>query len=418
MVLHNYFKKVHKRSFEEYLSQYIHINKCGFCNDYSYIKSCSIKFLNNFSIIISDIEYFVPYKCRNLNKSCTSKNYNPNSVDFVTKAYEMKHEDALNFIHDRNKSPFYKNNFKSEEEYKQSQKRDKNYFINKYGEELGNKKFNQYKQNHKYSYTENAYVKKYGKDGIEIKKSIDKSKALTKEKLGEERWNAWKNKWNNKKSDFINKYGSEIGEEKYNDYIKLKSYQNTLQYYIDQYGEKQGTIKWKEKNKKCSIAEEKLGKEKYKQWKEKVSINNFKFNNSSKEAWKFFKPIVKYCFLLGMNKSDIYIGTKSRNEYYIRNENNFYLYDFCIKQLHIIIEYNGEKFHPNPNWDKEKWNNWKCLYTNESADEKYKKDRQKIKVAKKHNFIIEEVFSSDDFDEKYKYIFNLIRKQYETRINR
>ena len=49
-----------------------------------------------------------------------------------------------NFILDRNKSPFYKNNHKSEDEYRIFQSRSKESYINKYGDAEGNIKYNSF----------------------------------------------------------------------------------------------------------------------------------------------------------------------------------------------------------------------------------------------------------------------------------
>jgi len=416
-ILRSYFSR-NNTSIEKVLSQNgWDINKCGFCNEFSYVKE--IKFvLNNYtnSIYVNDIIYLHPHKCNS--KSCPSKNYNPNSREFVEKVYGLSANEALKFIHKRNKSPFYVENHATKNDYLQSQTRNEEFFIKKYNEKKGKIKYNNFINNHKYSYTEEAYIKKYGVKGIEIKKSIDKSKALSIDKMGKDKWDKWRFKWSNKKSDYINKYGQEIGLEKYNNYVKEKKYKSSLQYYIDQYGEKAGLDKWQKLCKSQGINKKNLinkyGKKegliKYKNFINSSVINNVKFNNSSKEAWNFFKPIIKYCFSIGILKSDIYIGTCNRNEFFLKTNESIYFYDFCIRSKKIIIEYHGEKFHPNPNWNNETWSNWKSLFSNISADKKRKQDIVKQNCAKKHNFNIEEVFSSDNFDEKYKILFDLIKR--------
>lgn len=81
--------------------------------------------------------------------------------------------------------------------------------------------------------------------------------------------------------------------------------------------------------------------------------------------------------------------------------NKFYLYDFTIPKFNIIIEYNGEKFHPNPKWIKEdfdKWKEWQSLYKNKSANDVYIETIQKLNFARNKGFIVLELWSSDSIE--------------------
>ena len=46
---------------------------------------------------------------------------NPNSIEYNVIKFGLSKEEALNLIHERNKSPFYKINHKSEDEYRKFQ---------------------------------------------------------------------------------------------------------------------------------------------------------------------------------------------------------------------------------------------------------------------------------------------------------
>jgi len=156
---------------------------------------------------------------------------------------------------------------------------------------------------------------------------------------------------------------------------------------------------------------ENVGKEKYKAWMLKIS--NVKFNQVSKESWIFFEPIMKFLFKNNFLKTDFIIGTSKRKEFYIYSDkkSKLFYYDFAIPSIKLIIEYNGEMFHPNPSWSKEKWNNWKCLRSNVSADEKYRFDKSKEDLAKSLGYSVISIFSSDNYDEKYHLIKNEITRR-------
>ncbi len=45
----------------------------------------------------------------------------------------------------------------------------------------------------------------------------------------------------------------------------------------------------------------------------------------------------------------------------------FYMYDFVIKELNVIFEFNGSHVHANENWPKEKLDNWHHAFTKQNA---------------------------------------------------
>ena len=63
--------------------------------------------------------------------------------------------------------------------------------------------------------------------------------------------------------------------------------------------------------------------------------------------------------------------------------------------MSIIIEYHGEAYHPNPKWKDIKWNEWKCLFNNKSADKVYLVDQYKKKLAENSGWCVYEIYSSE-----------------------
>lgn len=93
---------------------------------------------------------------------------------------------------------------------------------------------------------------------------------------------------------------------------------------------------------------------------------------------------------------EYYVGTETKQEWFIANGvEYFYSYDFYIPSKKLIIEYNGEHIHPNPNMTKEELDNWGYCWGKKSADECRALDLKKIKLAKCKCYKVIEVFESD-----------------------
>jgi hypothetical protein len=185
--------------------------------------------------------------------------------------------------------------------------------------------------------------------------------------------------------DFYTKKYGDLAKEKYKLNNTNKSYKASQQYYIDLYG----------------IIE---GKSKYIEIIKKRTVNATK---SSKEAYYFLLPIYKFLRVNGIDKSDIFWGVGSSKEWFISIENNFFLYDFTIKSIKVIIEYHGIKFHP-----KEGQTDWKPIYGNISYIEKLNLDKIKENIAKEKGFKYFKVYSDEDLKNKQneiiEYLINCI----------
>lgn len=206
---------------------------------------------------------------------------------------------------------------------------------------------------------------------------------------------------NNSLDSFILRHGKEIGTIKYNKFREKASIHNKIEGFIKRYGYEEGTRKWRKyiKTQRYKSSFEyyrvKYGDEALEKWRKEKIVN---FKHYSKESMKLFQLLSKW--LIDNNyckENDIFMGDR---EYFLLNEGKgIYFYDFIILKPKILIEYNGTHIHPNPdNMDQEKWENWNHAFTKESADNAYKRDREKIQNAKNYGFNILEIWSDKDLD--------------------
>lgn len=107
-------------------------------------------------------------------KGCPGGKLNPNSAEFVQKTYSFNtKEEALSYIHSRNKTPFYGVNHSSEEEYKKSQRRDRSWY------EAHNKSYDDALKLANYHRSVEYKIEQLGiADGIDEYKKICKLKSL------------------------------------------------------------------------------------------------------------------------------------------------------------------------------------------------------------------------------------------------
>jgi hypothetical protein len=114
-------------------------------------------------------------------------------------------------------------------------------------------------------------------------------------------------------------------------------------------------------------------------WREYAKTKNC---YGSKESMKVFLPISEF---LKTNNIKHRFGYEDNKEWYIYDTDNrcTYFFDFAIPSINLLIEYNGEAWHPNPKWNKEKWDSWRRPHDNMSANDVYKKELLKEQCANK-----------------------------------
>lgn len=176
------------------------------------------------------------------------------------------------------------------------------------------------KNNHK-EYSYESYLLKY--ENIDIK-------AMEKE------WEAGKKKRKEAQLAGLNEYRREGGkrspkdrmtEEQYNNWRNSMSGIFSLDWFINKYGEEDGTQKYNERSNKVS---------------KQMSGNNYCNNNSiqaSKVSQELFWELYKH-----IDFNEVYFMDLN-HEYGCGTSQNF---DFVVVDNKKIIEFNGDKWHANP----------------------------------------------------------------------
>lgn len=270
--------------------------------------------------------------------------------------------------------------------------------------ELAEEIFNEKKE--KTTTTLNLLIKKYG------------------DELGEKKWEE-----SNKKKDgsslvyFINKFkNSDLSLIKYLESNKKKD-SSSLMFFNYRYGV-DGIKKYEEK---CKLSDSKslnffikkyvnydVAYYHYIEEQKKIKVKTLK---ASKESLKYFKPL--YDFLLEKNivsEKEIYLGIDGVNEFFILDDKKIYFYDFVIRSKKIIIEFNGKAWHPN--WEKYEINEAIVKFKNTKINpiNTINNDIVKLNLAKKHGYDLLTLWEEDGYDinnQKLKIFLNKKNIKYE-----
>jgi hypothetical protein len=225
-------------------------------------------------------------------------------------------------------------------------------------------------------------------------------------------------------SGYIERYGSQDGPIKYGQTQNKKSFSHTLSGYSERYGNEDGLIRYTKRRQTYiqslygNKTEDELTafhKSQGLTYKDAVIKHgllaaNCIFNSrgasaakASKESLRVLIPFYKYVRKSGIAKSDVYWGISGSSEYFIRENEKFVTFDFTIRSIRVIIEYNGIAWHAKNPTDTLKHPYGK------TASEVYTYDKQKHEMAERQGFTIITVWSDIPHNENLN---NLI-KQYE-----
>ena len=191
--------------------------------------------------------------------------------------------------------------------------------IIKYGEELGKIKWNDYVEKQAYS---NSYEYKNKKHGwsIEQYNKYNKSRSVTLDNM-------------------IERHGKELGETKWNNYVKRQAYTNTKDHLKEKYYEVNSKKRLTLTNfirKYGDIT----GPEKYKKY---IETHSSGYSKISQELFHTLSVTPTF-----KNKKIYY--AEHNGEYGIMDKNSgtFRKYDFVCSELKIVIEFHGDHYHGNP----------------------------------------------------------------------
>lgn len=269
-----------------------HYNKCRICNDVIYYYDSSFRISRKKGIYPIGKSFLTSKKIYNKNyylticESCLMKEFpeyeNLNKTRIFNRICDITNY-AFNI-------PYNISNEWKKDNYSISLKN----LIKKHGKKVGEKKWKEYCKKQSISNTFHYKKNKYGWDEKKFKE-YNKSRSITLKNL-------------------ILKHGEKDGLDKWNDYIEKQRYTCSLEYFNEKYGSE-------------------LGKEKF----DKFSNNRSMFWGHSKISEKLFETIIRK-----LNKDWTYYY--SNNEYNLKS----YLLDFYIEEIDFCLEFNGDIWHANP----------------------------------------------------------------------
>jgi hypothetical protein len=172
---------------------------------------------------------------------------------------------------------------------------------------------------------------------------------------------------------------------------------------IERYGLDKGLEIWKNRQEKWQKTL------KSKPADEIIRINKSKLNDNfySKESIEAFDLLIN---MVGLKESD-YLYKENELVLYDRKEKKCFMYDFCIPNLKIIVEYNGYCWHVHEDvLTKEEINCWKNPISGETADSVIKKDYIKSELAKKCGYNIYTIWNDIDISPQLEEISNIIKE--------
>jgi len=193
---------------------FIHVGRYHHIKNYEYVKKYEDK---NFKfekcgwcdkLAIPQIEYknkkfklkYDKFLCNDPKCKEERKKYNPRSYLATQKTYKMTEKESKKFV--SSKSPFHKEYFNSEKEYKESQSMvTLEAFQKRHGKRKGKEKFEEYVKLRQEILSLDQFIKKYGEEeGNKKWKDLCNSKAVTRNKM-------------------VEKYGEIEGNKKYEKFL-------------------------------------------------------------------------------------------------------------------------------------------------------------------------------------------------------
>lgn len=275
---------------------------------------------------------------------------NGQSIDKYVKKYGLIEGNVKYQEYIKKRNCTYQNNKILGKKYDNGRSLEK--YINRHGEEEGLKKYLERNRKQSYRFSLKYYIDNYGDiDGIE-------------------KWNEYKLKMNKTSlNSFVLKHGEELGKIKYDEFVDKIKYANSLEFYLEKYGDIDGVEKWNDYRNKTIFK---------KSLYSKISQDLF---------WMIYEN-------LDNNMKNICNFGELNSEWFIKDGNNIYFFDFVIKKL--VIEFDGEYWH--------------------SLKQTQKNDKLKENLLKKFNYKLLRINERDYLNDKMKtlnHCLNFIKENYE-----
>ncbi|NBR07287.1 MAG: hypothetical protein EBT92_16195 [Planctomycetes bacterium] len=146
-----------------------------------------------------------------------------------------------------------------------------------------------------------------------------------------------------------------------------------------------------------------------------IEMNKKKFSNkfgkASGSSLKVFLPLVeKLKSSTIISDSECFFGHGENREFYLydRYSKSMYFYDFTIPKLKVIVEFNGETWHPRK--EDVSWKPISCV--NKTRDELIDKEDRKDLLAKEFGFSILKLWDSTSESDNVELAFDFIKNRY------
>lgn len=186
------------------------------------------------------------------------------------------------------------------------------------------------------------------------------------------------------------------GRRLYKEYTNRQAYAGcSLDYFIEKYGKQLGVIAYEELNKKKTHTAEMYiqrygedGEQKYIDYVNSRTPLNYSM--SSQVVCNYIRDQI------GCDIKQYYATLNKEFCLYDKQFKRAYFYDYACVPSKVIVEYNGDFFHVNEQWDIEKQKAWKnpfdlsISYTDQLA-----KDKRKLEVAIDNGYEIYYIWESD-----------------------
>lgn len=283
-------------------------------------------------------------------------------------------------------------------------------YITRYGEVDGPIKHKHYWETTNFSTSKAAFIRRHGEELGSIKHA-ERSKRVSDWGKGigrdeEEFKRSNKNKSDSQKAlthsrdnlslkSFQKRYGIDEGKQKYTEYcIKSRAY-NPLcyeYYYVKGFTDIEA---------KQAVHDEQCRR------------NSNTIGHASKESLKIFIPIYKLLRKNGVARGDIMLGVNGSREFRIKTKENLFLYDFYIKPLKLIIEYNGLHWHIKEEDGIILNRNMHLKKEDEQIERMLNRDKLKISTANSKGIDVLTIWSDVKCKDNINFVSNYIKGKME-----